>query len=111
MARKASNTSTTYPAPAVASTAGTQLVLTGPALELFDRVSARWTLDDVAGQILRLACESIQRAGDCAAITASEGLTIRDRWGAPKTHPMALLERDHRNAAANSLQKLGLNLE
>jgi hypothetical protein len=24
---------------------------------------------------------------------------------------MALLERDHRNAAANSLQKLGLNLE
>jgi hypothetical protein len=111
MARKTSSTSAASPAPAAAIAATTQLVLTGPSLELFNRVSARWTLDDVATQILRLACESIQRAGDCAAITAAEGLTIRDRWGAPKTHPAALLERDHRNAAANSLQKLGLNLE
>jgi hypothetical protein len=111
MPRKPTTQSPTPPTPSPTTTPTTQLALTGAAAELFDRVSARWTLDDVATQILRLACESIQRAGDCAAITAVEGLTIRDRWGAPKTHPMALLERDHRNAAANSLQKLGLNLE
>ncbi len=111
MTRKANTRPLASPAPSAPIPNSTQLSLSGPALDLFNRVSARWALDDVATQILRLACESIQRAGDCAAITATEGLTIRDRWGAPKTHPMALLERDHRNAAANSLQKLGLNLE
>lgn len=88
-----------------------EIQLSGSALALFEEVSARWTLDPVAARILRLACESIQRANTCAAITASEGMTLPDRLGRPKAHPMALLERDHRAAAANSLQKLGLNLE
>jgi hypothetical protein len=40
-----------------------------------------------------------------------DGLVVYDRFGAPRNHPAALLERDHRNAAANSLQKLGLQIE
>jgi hypothetical protein len=101
----------TSPAPTSSATSVPDIELTGTARELFDKVQARWSLDAVAGQLLRLACESIQRANACAEITKAEGLTIKDRWGFPKSHPMALLERDHRNAAANSLQKLGLNLE
>jgi hypothetical protein len=102
-------TVTTTPSPS--ATPVPNVELTGTALELFEKVQARWSLDAVAGQLLRLACESIQRANACAEITKTEGLTIKDRWGQPKSHPAALLERDHRNSAANSLQKLGLNLE
>jgi hypothetical protein len=99
------------PSPAPSTTSVPDIELTGKALELFEKVSSRWTLDAVASQLLRLACESIERANSCAEITRAEGLTIRDRWGQPKSHPAALLERDHRNSAANTLQKLGLNLE
>jgi len=104
-------TVTPSPSPAPSATPVPNIQLTGTALELFEKVQTRWTLDAVASQLLRLACESVQRANACAQITATEGLTIKDRWGQPKSHPMALLERDHRNSAANSLQKLGLNLE
>jgi hypothetical protein len=88
-----------------------EIELTGTALALFNEVRGRWKLDPVATQLLRLACESVQRANACAAITSREGMTLPDRLGRPKAHPMALLERDHRTSAANSLQKLGLNLE
>ncbi len=98
-------------APSLPAATNSEIVLTGNALTLFNDVSARWKLDPVATQLLRLACESLKRSADCAAITAVEGLTLPDRMGRPKAHPAALLERDHRNAAANSLQKLGLSLE
>jgi hypothetical protein len=88
-----------------------EIELSGAAATLYEEVSQRWTLDPVAARILRLACEALQRAHACAAVTAREGLTIPDRLGRAKAHPLALLERDHRAAAANCLQKLGLNLE
>lgn len=80
------------------------------AAELYERVADRWDLDEVATAILRLAVEAMTRADEAAAIVTREGLCVPDRWGRPQKHPAALLERDHRAAAAASLQKLGLSL-
>lgn len=80
------------------------------AEELYRRVVDRWDLDEVATAILRLAVEAMTRADEAAAIVSREGLCVPDRWGRPQKHPAALLERDHRAAAAASLQKLGLSL-
>ena len=86
-------------------------VLTGRAAKLYADVSARWKLDAVAEGILRLACESMLRADQAAAIVQAEGLVWRTRLGEVRTHPACKIEQDNRNAAAASLQKLGLNLE
>ncbi len=86
------------------------MTLSGRAAELHAKVLDRWELDEVAAAILSLACESLQRADEAAAIVTREGLCVPDRWGRPQKHPASLLERDHRAAAAQSLQKLGLSL-
>jgi hypothetical protein len=96
---------TTPPAPPASP-----IELTGRAAALYDEVLASWDLDAVATAILRLACESMARADEAAAIVTREGLCVPDRWGRPSKHPASLLERDHRAAAAQSLQKLGLAL-
>jgi hypothetical protein len=99
------------PAEPPAAPAGDPVVLRGAAADLHTKVTARWQLDEVASAILLCACQSLQRAEDAAAIATRDGLVVYDRFGAPRNHPAALLERDHRNAAANSLQKLGLSLD
>jgi hypothetical protein len=99
------------PAAAVVTPTATPMELRGAAAELFAKVVQRYAVDEVATALLRCACESLQRAEDAAAIVTRDGLVVYDRFGAPRNHPAALLERDHRNAAANSLQKLGLQIE
>ena len=86
------------------------VVLEGAALDLFNRVSKRWELDDVCTRILRNACESLQQAIVAAEIVKREGMTINPHHGIVR-HPAAQLERDHRNACSQSLAKLHLNLE
>jgi len=88
----------------------TSMKLAGRAAELHAKVLDRWELDEVAAAILGLACESLQRADEASAIVSREGMCVPDRWGRPQKHPATLLERDHRAAAAQSLQKLGLSL-
>ena len=104
MPKKASPLQPTTVAPARSMT------LTGRAAELHAKVLDRWELDEVAAAILALACESLQRADEASAIVSREGMCVPDRWGKPQKHPATLLERDHRAAAAQSLQKLGLSL-
>ena len=97
--------STTTAIPAV------PLDLSPTAQALVDRVSASWTLTPPAAALLRLVAENMTRAELCDEILAREGLTVSDQKGAAKVHPLALLARDHRNAASNGLQRLMSNLE
>lgn len=81
------------------------------AQELVARVEAEWSLSPPVAALLRLIAENLTRAELCDAILASEGLVVPDAKGAAKVHPLALLSRDHRNAASNGLQRLLSNLE
>ena len=85
--------------------------LSPEAQALVADVSGRWNLDAAAAALLRLAAEAMTRAQECGAIVSAEGAVYKDRWGQPQKHPASLLERDHRAAAAASLQKLTLHLE
>jgi hypothetical protein len=85
--------------------------LSPTAQALVDRVSAEWSLSPPAAALLRLIGENLTRAELCDAVLALEGLHTPDAKGSVKVHPLALLSRDHRNAAANGLQKLMSNLE
>jgi hypothetical protein len=86
------------------------LKLTGEALAMWERCQAEWQLDSVALELLRCACVSLERAEQAARLIESEGLTRLNRFGMSELHPAARLERDHRQAAAQTLQKLALGL-
>jgi hypothetical protein len=86
------------------------MALSGAAQALFDEVDGQWSLTPPVRTLLRLACEQMTRAEACDAITAVEGLTIGDMKGSQKAHPLALLSRDLKNSAQNTIQKLLTNL-
>lgn len=85
--------------------------LSPTAQALVDRVSAEWTLTPPAAALLRLVAENMTRAEACDEILSREGLVVPDQKGSLKAHPLALLSRDHKNAASNGLQRLLSNLE
>lgn len=97
--------------PATTSIQAGPLDLSPAAQALVDRVSAEWTLTAPAAALLRLVGEHMTRAEACDEILAREGLLCPDQKGSSKVHPLALLSRDHKNAASNGLQRLMSNLE
>jgi hypothetical protein len=100
------------PAAPTTTTISTEpLALSPTAQALVARVSADWTLTPPAAALLRLVAEHLTRAEHCDEILAREGLVVPDLKGASRAHPLALLSRDHKNAASNGLQRLMSNLE
>jgi P27 family predicted phage terminase small subunit len=85
--------------------------LRGRAIGLWQDVQREWSLDPAGLELLRLACEAMSRADECAEVVNREGATYRDKWGQPRAHPSALLERDYRGQAARHLAALGVSLE
>jgi len=75
---------------------------------LWRRVVAEYLVDDAhALELLRLACEAIDRAAQARDVIAAEGMTRQGRWG-PVTHPAIAIERDSSLRAARLLRELGL---
>jgi len=99
------------PTAITASIPAGPIELSPAAQELVDRVEAEWTLSPPVAALLRLIAENMTRAELCDAILAREGLHVPDAKGSSKVHPLALLSRDHRNAASSGLQRLLSNLE
>lgn len=85
--------------------------LSPSAQALVDRVTAEWTLTAPMEALLRLIAENLTRAEACDEILAREGLVVPDKKGASRSHPLALLSRDLKNAASNGLQRLMSNLD
>ena len=79
-------------------------------MQLYRDVTSKWTLDVVSLRLLRHACESLQQANVAAHLVETEGACIHTSKGVI-VHPAARLEKDHRCASANTLQKLLLSLE
>jgi hypothetical protein len=98
-------------AAAVDAESGWAVALSGRAARVWREVQAGWSLDPASLELLRCACEALQRADECARQVNAEGQTFRDRWGQVRPHPASLLERDHRAQAARNLQALGVALE
>ena len=85
--------------------------LTGERLKLWNDVRTRWALEPASENILRNACESLERAAVYGEIVRQEGGVYRDRFGGIKPHPAAMLERDFRGLAARQLAQLAARME
>lgn len=76
--------------------------------ELWVTTTSDFTLEATELELLRLACESLDRCEDARAIVAREGMTSRGRYGQVLPHPMLQTERDSRLAAARLFKQLAL---
>ena len=94
-----------------APTAPEPVVLTGERLRLWSDVRARWNLEPASENILRNACESLERAAQLAEQVTRDGATFKDRFGAVRVNPAAQLERDFRGLAARQLSQLATRME
>jgi phage terminase small subunit len=86
--------------------------LSGDAKEIWKGIINEYSIDDVAGlRILRVALESYDRAQAARKAVDREGMTVTDKFGQIKPHPLLPIERDSRAAFLAGLKALNLNLE
>ena len=79
--------------------------------KLYRRLVTDYRLDDEAHalEVLRLACEAIDRCDEAREAIAKDGPFIEDRFGQLRCHPGVQVERDSRLAALRALRELSLD--
>lgn len=97
--------------PGTAGDGPAAVALTGERRRLWDDVRTRFMLEPASENILRNACESLERAAQLAEQVTRDGATFRDRFGAVRVNPAAQLERDFRGLAARQLAQLAARME
>lgn len=79
------------------------------ARQLWKWVHEQFVLDVHHTCLLRRCCEMLSRASQAAAIVEKDGLSVPDRYGCPKPHPMLEAERAATNSARLLLRELALD--
>src|SRR5512136_1953957 len=76
---------------------------------LWRKLSTEYRVDDAHGQAeLALACRAADRLEACRKRIEKDGVSVRDRWGQVKPHPLLAAERDARAAVLAALRQLSL---
>lgn len=86
--------------------------LSREAKALWRRIQESYEIEDDAGLlILTTALEAHDRMKQAQAILDTDGLTVTDKFGQVKSHPLIPAERDARAAMLSALKALSLDLE
>ena len=71
-----------------------------------------YRIDDAGGlAILTSGCEALDRATEARKQIDADGMTIVDRFGVKKGHPLLAAERDARSGFLQAMRALNLDLE
>jgi len=79
---------------------------------LWRRVAADFVLEAHHYTLLRLACESLDRAEEARKILAADGIVVKgtdEEATVVKAHPAVAVERDSQLRAARLLREIGLD--
>lgn len=83
--------------------------LSDAGAKLWRELAAAYKIDDPHGEaILALACRAADRLEACRKRIEKDGVSVRDRWGQVKPHPLLAAERDARAAVLAALRQLSL---
>ncbi|MFN6935547.1 MAG: hypothetical protein ACK4NZ_10400 [Tsuneonella sp.] len=78
----------------------------------WQRVQTEYAVSDTGGmELLAQAAAALDRAEECAAAIARDGLTIVAANGAIKDHPLAKVELANRAFVTRAIARLGLDVE
>jgi P27 family predicted phage terminase small subunit len=79
--------------------------------KLFSALQKDYHITDPAGvKILTTLCEASDRARSCRELIAAQGVTVCDKWGQVKPHPLLAAERDSRAQILQAFKVLGLDV-
>lgn len=85
---------------------------TSETKRIWDEIIDEYAIDDAAGlRILRVALEAFDRSQAARATIDKDGMTVKDKFGQTKPHPLLPIERDSRAAFLAGLKALNLDLE
>ena len=84
--------------------------LSARARRLWADVLADHELAPAEMELLRSACEVLDRADAAAVVVKREGVTVLDRYGSPKAHPAADIETRSRSLFAALIRQLDVKL-
>lgn len=80
--------------------------------KLWKCIQMSYSIEDAGGlAFLQAACEAFDRVKDAQAQISREGMTISDRFGQMKAHPLCSVERDARSQFLQALKALNLDIE
>jgi len=79
-------------------------------LKWIEAVKAEYDLEPHHLRLLVLAGRAWDRGEEARAVLDKDGLTVLDKWGVPKAHPLVAVERDSRIAFARLLRELALDV-
>jgi len=82
--------------------------LTSSRKTLWQKLVREYDLDLPGLELLRLACEALDRGEEARRVLADEGSFVTDRYGGRRVHPGVGVERDSRLAAARLFRELDL---
>ena len=83
--------------------------LTPASRKLWARLLEEFSMDDAAARmLLTSALEARDRAEAARLSIAADGLTVRDRFGQTKPHPLLAAERDAHGMMVRALRALRL---
>jgi len=86
--------------------------LTKESKKIWKALISEYDIADVAGlRILQVALESFDRGQAARAEIDRDGLTVTDKFGQTKSHPLLPIERDSRAAFLAGLKSLNLDIE
>jgi len=86
--------------------------LSREAKRWWNRLQNEYLIEDEAGKlILETALLSFDRMREAQVILETEGMTILDRFGQKKAHPLCAVERDARSGMLQYLKALNLDVE
>jgi P27 family predicted phage terminase small subunit len=86
--------------------------LSTEARKIWREILSEYDIQDAAGlRILRVSLESFDRAQAARKAIDKEGMTVFDKFGQLKCHPLLPIERDSRAAFLAGLKNLNLDLE
>lgn len=84
--------------------------LSQAARALWSRLHSSFVLDDPGSlAMLRVACESFDRAERARKLVDADGECVRDRFGQLRANPACAVERDARAALLTALRALRLD--
>lgn len=86
--------------------------LSKEAAKIYSDLACEYSIEDVAGlRILEKAGEYFDRAKSASEQIEKDGMTISDKFGQIRPHPLLAAERDARAGFLAALKALNLDLE
>lgn len=77
---------------------------------LWVEIVKEYVFDDAASlSVLQTALEARDRLQECRDLINKEGLTVLDRFGQTRPHPLLSAERDARSGVLQGFKMLGLD--